>query len=162
MEPVAQRAASILSGQATPADFLMKDSEGFLQALVQRGIEIFVASGTDDPDVKRESDLLGVRQYFKDISGAPLGKADCSKEAVLRRLFAENSFQGPEVAVIGDGRVEIELGRQAGAITMGLASNETTRCGVNPIKRNRLVNAGAHAVVGDFIEKDDILTWLGL
>ena len=162
MVPVAQRTAAIVSGRATPDDYLIKGSVSFLQALVERGVEVFVASGTDDPDVKREAELLGVRRFFKDISGAPPGKTDCSKEAVLRKLFAENSLQGPEVAVIGDGRVEIALGRQAGTMTIGLASNEETRSGVNPVKRDRLVKAGAHMVIGDFAEKDELLAWLGV
>jgi phosphoglycolate phosphatase-like HAD superfamily hydrolase len=91
-----------------------------------------------------------------------LGKADCSKEAVLRKLVEDNRLAGPEVVVIGDGRVEIALGREVGAITLGIASDEDNLCGVNPIKRARLVKAGAHVVTGDFENREEIFDWLGL
>jgi phosphoglycolate phosphatase-like HAD superfamily hydrolase len=162
MEPVEKRVASIRSGQKSRADFLVKDSEEFLRALTNKGIEIYVASGTDDPDVKREAEVLELSGYFKEIAGAPLGKADCSKEAVLRKLVEDNRLAGPEVVVIGDGRVEIALGREVGAITLGIASDEDNLCGVNPIKRARLVKAGAHAVTGDFENREEILDWLRL
>jgi phosphoglycolate phosphatase-like HAD superfamily hydrolase len=162
MEPVEKRKASIISGQTSNTDFLMKGSEEFLKALTESGIEIYVASGTDDPDVKKEAEVLGLRKYFKEIAGAPLGKADCSKEAVLRKLVEDNRLIGPEVAVIGDGKVEIALGREVGAITLGIASDEEKLCGINPIKKARLVKAGAHAIVGDFEDRNEILDWLGL
>lgn len=162
MEPVEKRKETILSGQKSNADFLMKGSEEFLKALVEKGIEIYVASGTDDPDVKKEAEVLGLSRYFKEIAGAPLGKADCSKEAVLRRLVEDNGLMGPEVVVIGDGKVEIALGREVGAITLGVASDEDKLCGINPVKRERLVKAGAHAIVGDFENRYEILDWLGL
>jgi hypothetical protein len=66
------------------------------------------------------------------------------------------------LAVIGDGKVEMALGREFGAITLGIASDEENRCGINNVKRTRLIKAGAHALTGDFIEKDEILSWLRL
>ena len=162
MEPVEKRKESIFNGQKSNIDFLMKGSEVFLKALTDKGIEIYVASGTDDPDVKKEAEVLGLCKYFKEIAGAPLGKADCSKEAVLRRLVEENGLKGPEVVVIGDGKVEIALGREVGAITLGIASDEEKLCGINPIKRGRLVKAGAHAIIDDFENTDQILNWLDI
>ena len=162
MEPVEKRKQSILAGEKSASDFLMKGSEEFLKALRDSDVEIYVASGTDHPDVNREAEVLGLNKYFKEIAGAPLGKADCSKEAVLRRLIEENRLKGAEVVVVGDGKVEIALGREVGAITMGVASDEYNRAGMNPIKRARLVKAGAHAIVGDFIDLDVIKKWLDI
>ena len=45
---------------------------------------------------------------------------------------------------------------------MGLASDEAARRGVNPVKRERLVKAGADVICGDFLEKDELLDFLGL
>ena len=162
MMPVDERKSSIKKGERSAADYLMQGSEEFLRALVDNGIEIYVASGTDDPDVKKEAIALGLDKYFKEIAGAPLGKADCSKEAVLRRLVTENKLHGQEVVVIGDGKVEIALGREVGAITLGIASDEDNRSGINPVKYNRLVKAGAHAIIGDFANTNEILKWLGI
>ena len=162
MEIVDKRKALILDGKKPDTDFLMKGSEAFLKDLMDRGIEIYVASGTDDPDVKNEVEVLGLGGYFKEIAGAPIGKADCSKESVLKRLVEDYRLSGPEVVVIGDGKVEIALGRQVGALTLGIASDEERRCGINPIKRARLIKAGAHAISDNFENKNEILEWLGL
>jgi phosphoglycolate phosphatase-like HAD superfamily hydrolase len=162
MEPVQKRKESITSGQSPTKNFLIKGSEEFIKYLCNSGIDIYIASGTDQADVIEEADVLGLKKYFKDIAGAPPGKADCSKEAVLRRLVEVNKLEGPEVVVIGDGKVETALGREVGAITLGVASDEDKLCGVNPIKRARLVKAGAHAIIGDFGDLKGISKWLGI
>ncbi len=160
MVPVNERIREIESGRKTVSDFLVMGSIDLLEFFKSRDIEVYVASGTDHADVSREAEVLGIARYFREIAGAPPGRVDCSKEAVLRKLIKENGLQGPEVIVIGDGRVEIALGREVGALTLGVASNEETRCGISPIKRERLVKAGAHAIVGDFLDLDDIRNWL--
>jgi len=162
MDPVGKRKASISNGVKKKQSYLMKGSEEFLQALKRKGIDLYVASGTDQPDVLEEAETLGLTKYFKEIAGAPLGEIDCSKEAVLRRLIHDNQFQGQEVVVIGDGKIEITLGREAGAVTLGLASDEEKLCGINEAKKKRLIKAGAHAIAGDFENLDEILAWLGL
>ena len=162
MEPVRKRIAIIQNGVSDPEDFLIAGSENFLKALTSRGIKIYVASGTDHPDVNHEAEVLGLKKYFTEISGAPPDKAECSKEAVLRTLIEDYRLKGEELAVIGDGKVEIALGREVGAVTLGIASDEEKRRGINMIKRERLIKAGAHAIVGDFIDADKILSWMGL
>lgn len=156
------RKKELSEGSKSPEEFLMKGSKTFLEALVNKGVSIYVASGTDDPDVKKEADVLGLSKYFIEIAGAPPGKADCSKEAVLKRLVQGSSLKGPELVVIGDGKVEIVLGREAGALTVGLASDEEKRSGVNETKRQRLIKAGAHVITGDFCDLEEILDWLRL
>lgn len=162
MEDVERRIGAIASGRSVRTEFLMRGSEAFLQALVARGIGIRVASGTDEPDVRREAGVLGLDGYFQEIAGAPPGRVDCSKEAVLRRLFAEGGLEGPQVVVFGDGKVEISLARAMGAIAVGVASDEERRSGMNPVKRKRLADAGAHAVVDCFDPLEGLLSWLGL
>jgi len=162
IEIVNKRIKEIISGDKKPEDFLIAGSKELLEAFKKNGIENYAASGTDNPDVLNEARILGVDIYFKEIAGAPVGIANCSKEAVLKKLILDYGLKGLEVVVIGDGKVEISLGREAGAITLGVASCEEKLSGINPVKRQRLVNAGAHAIVGDFLEKDKILEWLGL
>lgn len=162
MEIVDKRKNSLIKGDKKPEDYLIRGAKKFLEALKEKGIEIYVASGTDHPDVVQEAEVLKLKEYFKEISGAPPGREDCSKEAVLRDLVYGNKLQGQEVVVIGDGKVEIALGREVGAITLGVASDEEKLCGINPVKRERLVKAGAHAIVGDFEDLDEILDWLGI
>jgi len=158
--PVTARAQLIIDGQANPEDFMIAGSRAFLDALRGAGIALYVASGSDHADVVREVGILGLSGYFVEIAGAPPGKMDCSKEAVLRRLVQDAGLHGPEIAVIGDGRVEIALGREVGAITLGIASDDSKRRGIDPAKYRRLVNARAHAIAGDFSDVNEILNWL--
>ena len=157
LDPVLARVAAI-GGNADA--FTIAGSREFLESLRTAGIALYVASGTDHPDVVREVHALGLADYFVEIAGAPVGTMDCSKEAVLRRLVHDTGLSGLEVAVIGDGRVEITLGREVGAITLGLATDELRRCGVNPVKYTRLERARAHAIAGDFLARKEILGWL--
>ena len=162
MQTVNARLSALESGAVPREDYLIASSEDFLRALTGRGVKLYVASGTDHPDVLREAEALGLKQYFTQIAGAPVGSESCSKEKVIAQLMEQESLQGALFAVIGDGRVEIRLGREAGARTLGLASDEAARRGVNPVKRERLLSAGADAICGDFTELDAILEFLGL
>lgn len=162
MESIDKKLADLKNGKVNPDKYLMAGSVEFLAALKERGIKIYVASGTDHPDVVNEATALGVIQYFDEIKGAPLHEENCSKEAVIKRLLGESGLKGDEIAVCGDGKVEIMLGKQYGARAFGLASDEKALCGVNEVKRKRLVTAGADIICGDFLEKDKIFEFLGL
>jgi phosphoglycolate phosphatase-like HAD superfamily hydrolase len=156
MQRVSQRREDILSGKIPADNYLVEGSRELLQTLVDKGISIYVASGTDHEDVNEEARILGLDVYFTEVTGAPSRKAECSKEAVIRRLINDHQLQGREVAVFGDGKVEIRLGNEAQALTVGVASDETLRHGVNPVKRKRLIDAGAHFIIGDFNELEEI------
>ena len=71
-------------------------------------------------------------------------------------------LSGADFAVIGDGKVEIRLGHEVGARTIGLASDEVALHGINPVKRDRLIPAGADIITGDFNDLPGLLTFLGL
>ncbi len=162
MLDIKKKLSDLESGKASPEDFLMKGSVEFLKALKQNGVKIFVASGTDDPDVHNEAAALGVDIYFDEIKGAPLHEESCSKEAVIKRLLESAGYKNEELAVCGDGKVEIALGKEKGARAIGLASFEKDRGGIDETKRKRLINANADIICGDFLEKDELLSFLGL
>ena len=115
MQTVDARLSALESGAVSREDYLIAGGEDFLRALTGRGVKLYVASGTDHPDVLREAGALGLTQYFTQIAGAPVGSESCSKEKVIAQLMEQESLQGALFAVIGDGRVEIRLGREAGA-----------------------------------------------
>lgn len=159
---VRRRLEQLASGEAETSDFIIGGAIEFIKALKVRGIHIFVASGTDHADIVQEAQALGVARYFDKIAGAPAGRAACSKEAVLKELIEEQRLSGSELLVVGDGKVEIALGVSVGAITLGVASDEVIRTGINVEKVPRLQKAGAHALVGDFLDCSGILEWLGV
>ncbi|MCU6712744.1 HAD hydrolase-like protein [Paenibacillus sp. J5C_2022] len=158
LERVEKRLNLIEKGAERRENYLMKGALPFLKALQERGVAMLIASGTDHPDVLREAEALGVAGFFRTIAGAPVGKAECSKEKVLAELMDNSGLSARQLAVIGDGKVEIGLARQRGALALGLASDERRREGVNPVKLTRLQAAGADWIAGDFQNMEE---WLG-
>ena len=159
MERVEHRKMELLTGEKSPEDFMVAGSVPFLEALHTRGVALYVASGTDDCDVKKEVAALGLTSYFETVAGAPEGVENCSKEMVMRKLISKQS--GSELCVVGDGKVEIALGRESGARTLGIASDEAVGHGISSQKHRRLSKAGADAIVGDFLELEQILRFMG-
>jgi len=162
MENIRMRLDRLNSGEVQREEYLMQGSEAFLKALCEKGVKLYVASGTDHPDVCKEAEALGLTKYFTAIAGAPVMQENCSKEKVIAQLMENEGLRGDEFAVVGDGKVEIMLGREAGARTIGLASDEDKRFGINEIKRQRLIKAGADVITGDFNDLNAILNFLGL
>jgi len=151
------RIDAVESGAAAAEDFMIAGAGAFLSALRAHGVALYLASGTDHADVAREAALLGVAEQFTLIMGAPAHEIACSKEAVIRQTIAERNIPAENLALIGDGKVEIALGAACGAFALGTATDETARFGVNKVKRERLRNAGAHAIVGDFRNAEGLL-----
>lgn len=150
------RLEGLRSGKIAPSELLVRGAEEFLQKLCDMGIALYLASGTDQPAVREEAKLLGVDRYFGEhVYGALDAHAtDCTKELVIRRILSETGLTGEELLSFGDGYVEIELVAGLGGYAVAVATDEKTRAGVDPWKRERLIAAGASAVVPDFAEPD--------
>lgn len=162
MLQISDRIAKLEAGEEKPETYLITGAVAFLQALKERGIEVYLASGTDHEDVVHEATVLGVADYFTAIKGAPRRQAACSKEAVIRMILEEKNLPGDNLLLVGDGKVEIALGAECGAYTLGAATDEEHLRGVNPKKRDRLIKAGADVIVGDFEDLEGLLDWLGI
>ena len=93
------------------------------------------------------------------IMGADPYADMCAKEEILKKILRP----GLKMLVVGDGKVEIQLGSDAGAVTLGVASwddHENMGPGLEPVKEKRLINAGAHGLVADFTHWEEILNWI--
>ncbi len=154
MENVIKKRELALSGHRN--EYLIKGAEDFLKALKEKGIKLYAASGTDDADVKKEAEVLGVDHYFDSIEGAKPFSENCSKEATIKDLMKNHN--GNELLVVGDGPVEIRLGKEAGALTIGICANESQLFGWDEAKINRLTKAGAHILVDEFPKNLNIIT----
>jgi len=64
--------------------------------------------------------------------------------------MSSSNLQGPEMMTVGDGPVEMRECRKKDGITVGIASDEVRRHGLNMEKRTRLIKAGAHFIIPDF------------
>src|SRR5262249_6460234 len=70
-ERIRGRITSLESGTATAVEWTVPGSHAFLNGLMRRGVRSYLASGTDQPYVRREAELLGLKRFFGDrIYGA--------------------------------------------------------------------------------------------
>ena len=135
----------------------------FLAELDTRGIELYLASGTDDEYVQKEAALLGVREYFHGrVYGARDDTEEYTKENIIRRILSEE-LGGPAeklLVVFGDGPVEVMAAKEFGAVAVGVASDEDRGSGWNQRKVDRLTKAGADILIPDFSVGNDVLEYL--
>lgn len=161
MELVNRRIEKFKRGQLDINDYTIKGALEFAKALRQRGIKLYLASGTDRQDVVAESEALGYAELFDGgVYGALGDVTKYSKKMVIERIMAENNLQGPELVVFGDGPVELRECRKRDGIAVGIASDEIRRHGLSTEKRTRLVKAGAHIIVPDFSQHDKLIKLL--
>jgi phosphoglycolate phosphatase-like HAD superfamily hydrolase len=160
---ICDRIEGLESGRYLPEDWLVPGSNEILGALKQRGIDLYLASGTDLEFVRKEVRLLGLDSYFEDrVYGALDDYKAFSKRQIIDRLLEEERLGGRELVAFGDGYVEIEEIKQVGGTAVGVASDEKHRAGYDEWKKRRLTEAGADLIVADFRETDAILAELGM
>lgn len=159
LRSVRQREKEIEADPIAANRYIVPGTKEFLHLLKSNGVKLYLASGTDDADVRLEAAALGVLDYFDEVAGAPHMAEGCPKEATLRKLIRPNS----KMLVVGDGKVEIRLGREAGAVTIGVASwdyfGDLPRT-LNPLKEKRLSGVQAHALVADYRDLTEIVQWM--
>lgn len=152
MQMVGDRLARLERGELDATDFTMKSVVPFLRVLHDRGILLYLVSGTDEADTIHEAEVLGYAGLFEGrILGAKPGSRMDAKNQVLSDILQSMS-SGKRFVVFGDGPVEVRLARRYGGLAVGVASNEERRFGLNPIKRRRLIRAGAHYITPDFTQ----------
>ena len=155
------RVEGLGDGRAAPHEFLLPGALKLLDALRQRGIAMYLASGTDLPDVQREAALLGTTDYFNGhIYGALEDYESFSKERIIRQILDEHALRGEALVVFGDGYVEIENAKAVGGIAVGVASDEASGVAIDAWKRDRLIAAGADLIVPNFVQWRRLLTYL--
>jgi phosphoglycolate phosphatase len=150
---IAERSEMILRHSARADDFVVFGARAMLDLLQQRGIKLFVLSGTLEDRVKQEAKLLDLAGYFGGrIFGSPPDAARFSKRAVLDKILAEENLRGEDLLCFGDGPVEILHARELGGLAMALASDEDHNGSgrMDPVKRTQLIDAGAHVVIPDY------------
>ena len=138
-------------GERQICDFTIQGAPELLDALHEKGLTLFLASGTDEDNVVIEANSLGYGDAFNGgIRGSKGNEIGDAKKIVIDRIIEEGNCVGNNLMVIGDGPVEIIEGRRVGALCIGVASDEIRRHGINYSKRTRLIKAGAHIIIPDF------------
>ncbi|HNR35269.1 MAG TPA: HAD hydrolase-like protein [Candidatus Hydrogenedentes bacterium] len=160
MVPVNERIAQLESGAMTVEQATLRGALDFVRMLRDKGVRLYVFSGTDREDVRNEAAKVGAAPYFDEIWGAVRSIEEYSKEKVLKEIIAAHQLHGTEVMTVGDGPVEIRNGKENGCIAIGVASNEVAGHGWDEHKRERLIRAGADILIPDFAEGSALLNYL--
>jgi len=152
MERIAHRRESLRSGKVAPEEMLVPYSLDILDALQERGVAIYVASGTDEQYVLEEARLLGIDKYAGSHIYAALDDyKSFSKAMVIQRILRENRIESESLLGFGDGYVEIQDVKAVGGTAVAVATDEAGRSGKpDPWKRDRLIGVGADLVIPDF------------
>ena len=152
-EKIAGRREAVRTGAVSREKYLVHGSIGLLEELRRRGLHLYLASGTDEPFVKAEAELLGLAPYFgSHVYGAVDDYKKFSKKMVIERILRENQVPGEQLLALGDGYVEIQNTKEVGGLAVAVASDEANNGSGNfdDWKRNRLLEVGADVVIPDF------------
>lgn len=150
---IEDRLHGLESGAVEPDAWLVHQARPFLDELVRRGFVLYLASGTDEPFVRREARLLQIDHYFgPHIYGAQDDYKTFSKKMVIDRILRDHQIPGSALLAFGDGYVEIQNTREVGGLAVAIASDEA-RNGSGQFdewKRERLAGVGADVILPDF------------
>ncbi|MBP3959244.1 HAD family phosphatase [Gemmata sp. G18] len=161
MSVVHGRWEAIESRRAKPSEWVVPNAHGILRNLQERGVPLFVASGTDLAHVSREVELLELLPHVGGRVYAPKDNdATFRKRDVIERAVRELAVRGDELIGFGDGVVETQEVKRAGGVAVGVASSEAGVRGVNATKRETLIAAGADIIIPDYEHADALLAWL--
>jgi rfaE bifunctional protein kinase chain/domain len=161
---VHEREKKLIRGELSLEDFTLKNSVPLIKTLYDAGVKLYLASGTDEEDLKKEAKILGYDYLFEGgIYGAVGDVTIEAKKIVLDRILDTiGPSETGKVIAFGDGPVEIRETHKRNGITVGIASNEIKRYGLNLSKRTRLVKAGADIIIPDFSQLPHLLKLLNI
>ena len=134
-------------------DVTMKGAIKFLETLKKRNVLIYLASGTDQEDVRKEAAVLGYANYFNGGIFGSVGNVSYDpKRMVIETIIKDlpSDIKPEECYVFGDGPVEMREAAKKGFTRIGMVSDEKQRFDINPEKRSRLILGGAQALIPDF------------
>lgn len=120
---------------------------------------LFLSSGTDIQQVKESAKILSYDNFFEDriiASGSNGNNSDCPKRLIIEKLVEERNLQPGQLLTFGDGVPEIEYTEKIGGVCVGVLTPdqghyETRGYFTVEQKRERLIKAGAHLLVPDFL-----------
>ena len=157
---IKDRIDGLRQGTIPADDLLVHGARRLLENLKERGLPVYLASGTDEIFVKQEAELLGLTPYFgRRIYGAQDDYKTFSKKLVIERIIRENGIRGEQLLSFGDGYVEIENTKEAGGLAVAVASDEANNGSgrMDEWKRERLSGVGADVVIADFRDAAPLL-----
>ena len=155
------RLDALRKGRSDPESFLVPGARALLEQLQDRGLKMYLASGTDEIYMKEEARLLGITRFFEGgVYGALDDYKSFSKAILIQRILSCADVQGHQFLGFGDGYVEIEEVKNVGGIAVGVASKEPACDRVDPWKRLRLIGVGADYIVPNYLCREELMSSL--
>jgi phosphoglycolate phosphatase-like HAD superfamily hydrolase len=153
-----RRIADLRAGRAAPDDYLVPGTRAMLEELRGRGMSLYLASGTDEPHLKEEADLLDVTRYFDGgVYGALPDPQAFNKRLLVERVLKLSGMRPDRLIGFGDGPVEIQELKRGKALAVGLATDEPECRVTNRFKRDNLVEAGADYIIPNYLCRTALL-----
>jgi len=158
---ISGRIDELKQGKVSPEHYMVPGARGLLERLRDRGLKMYLASGTDHVFMSEEARLLDVARYFDGgVYGAQDDYKSFSKKILIQRIISGTSVAGPQILGFGDGYVEIEEVKLVGGVAVGVATTEPACQEVDPWKRDRLVGVGADVIVPNFNGHEELVETL--
>ena len=160
-DKIKDRVGGLRNGTFAPDELLVPGARRLLEALRDRDLQLYLASGTDQPYLREEARLLQIDSYFEDrVFGALDDYQRFSKKILVDKIISESDFAGEEFLAFGDGYVEIQNVKQVGGVAVGVATDEPLCARVDEIKRKRLIDVGADWIIPNFSAHDELMQTL--
>ena len=157
-EVIGDRVEALRTRNCPPDRYLVPGARALLEALRARGLQLYLASGTDEIYMKEEAELLDVTQYF---DGGVFGALDdikaFSKRMIIQRILSLPGVEGAHLIGFGDGYVEIEEVKRVGGVAVGVATDEPECRKPDEWKRQRLIGVGADYIVPNFTDGAELM-----
>ena len=150
MDKIRHRIEQLRSGSLVPDEMMVPGVRRLMESLKERGLTLYLASGTDQPYMREEAALLRVDSYFDGVYGALDDYKKFSKKILIAKIIRDSDFEGEEFLGFGDGFVEIENVKEVGGVAVGVATDEPACKKVDRVKRDRLAAVGADWIVPHF------------
>lgn len=157
MEKIQDRREGLRAGRIAPDEMIVPGGRRLVEALKQRGLTLYLASGTDQQFMREEAELIDVARYFDGVYGALDDYKSFSKKILIEKLIRDSEFAGEEFLGFGDGFVEIQNVKEVGGVAVGAATDEPDCVQVNAVKRKRLMDVGADWIVPNFNAHDELM-----
>jgi phosphoglycolate phosphatase-like HAD superfamily hydrolase len=147
-----QRTADLREGRCPPDRYLVPGARALLEELRDRGLKLYLASGTDHDRLQHEAALLDIARYFDGrIFGALPDPEAFSKGMLVALMASEPGMHGSLLVGFGDGPTETIEVHRAGGIAVGLATDEPECRATSPFKRRSLIESGADYIIPNYL-----------
>ena len=152
------RIDDLKQGRVSPEQYMVPGARALIESLRDRGLKLYLASGTDEIYMREEARLLDVARYFDGgVYGAQEDYRSFSKKILIQRIVSNTGAGGGEIVGFGDGYVEIEEVKLVGGVTVGVATHEPECLEIDAWKRQRLIGVGADYIVPNFLARQQLL-----